>query len=147
MELLRRACNLGSLVCQIDGQGFSFFRDTVISLARGSWCEIQLASGGSWYGHGFAHRQPYPLETEAIVNDRFAVNNIQSPIWMCSAGYAILAETTQALEMRCNENADGWLKVRCAEADITIRIFHADHLPDAHQKLMRHLGWPPPAPE
>lgn len=121
--------------------------DCILPIPRGSWMRFELASGGCWYGHGFAHRQPYPLNAEPIVNARFAVNNIQSPVWMCSAGYALLASTTQELEVRCNEHGSGWLELRCREADITVQVFRGDSLPEAHQKLMRFLHWPPPAPE
>ncbi len=147
MESLRRAHRLDSLVCQIDGQGVSLFEDAVLPLLRGSWIKIELASGGAWYGHGFSHSQPYPLETGEVINPHFAVNNIQSPIWMCSAGFVFLVETTRTLEVRCNEGSDGWLQVRCPEEDVNVRVFRADNLPAAHAKLMRHLGWPSPAPE
>lgn len=119
----------------------------VLVAPRGSWIRIELASGGCWYGHGFAHRQPYPLNAEPIVNSRFAVNNVQSPIWMCSAGFALLAETTQELEVRLNEDGNGLLEIRCLVAELTVRVFRGETLPEAHQSLMRHLHWPPPAPE
>jgi len=121
--------------------------DGIIPVPGGSWIRFELASGGCWYGHGFAHRQPYPLNAEPIVNPHFAVNNIQSPVWMCSAGYALLVSTTQALEVRCNERGGGWLEIRCMEAAITVRVFCGENLPKAQQKLMRALHWPPPAPE
>ena len=121
--------------------------DRAILIPCGQWVRFELASGGCWYGHGFAHRQPYPLNAEPVVNARFAINNIQSPVWMCSAGYALLADTTQELEVRCNEHGGGWLELRCKDADITVQVFHGDTLPEAHRKLMRALQWPPPAPE
>ncbi|MEO7934202.1 MAG: glycoside hydrolase family 31 protein [Chthoniobacterales bacterium] len=118
-----------------------------ISVPRGSWIRFNLASGGCWYGHGFSHRQPYPLNAEAIVNTRFAVNNIQSPIWMCSEGYAFLIDTTESLEVRCNEQGDGWLRIMCSETAVTVRVFQGKSLPEAHGQLMKHLHWPPPCPE
>ncbi len=121
--------------------------DGSIPLPRGSWLRFDLASGGCWYGHGFAHRQPYPLNAEPIVNPAFAVNNIQSPIWMCSAGYALLASGTEPLEVRCNDQGDGWLEIRCANASMTVQVFQGEHLPAAHRKLMEALSWPPPAPD
>ena len=121
--------------------------DGVITVPCGSWIRFELASGGCWYGHGFSHRQPYPLNAEPVVNARFAVNNIQSPIWMGSAGVALLASTTQELDVRCNEHGSGWLDVRCLSASFTVQVFCGDSLPEAHRKLMRSLQWPPPAPE
>lgn len=138
----------GRLLCRIDGEEAApVAGDCVIPLPRGTWMRFCLASGGSWYGHGFAHRQPYPLDVESVVNPRFAVNNIQSPIWMCSSGYAVLAETVEELEVRCNDGENGWLEVRCPGADIGVQVFRGRDLTEAHRKLMGFLGWPPPAPE
>ena len=80
-----------------------------IELQAGEALTVELASGGHWYGHGFSHEQPYPLETGAIVNEQFAVNNIMCPIWMCSAGYVIFARTTQRLAVRLNDRGSGVL--------------------------------------
>lgn len=121
--------------------------DCHISVPRGCPIRFNLSSGGHWYGHGFAHRQPYPLNTEPIVNPQFAVNNIQSPIWMASAGFALLADTTLALDIRLNEADSDWLEVRCPEGEMAVQVFCGQDLPRAHGKLMRFLHWPPPAPE
>ncbi|MEI8309316.1 MAG: glycoside hydrolase family 31 protein [Verrucomicrobiota bacterium] len=138
----------GQLVFRIDGDDAEdLAADCVISLPRGSWMRFELASGGSWYGHGFAHRQPYPLNVEVIVNPRFAVNNIQSPIWMCSSGYALLANTVEELEVRCNDAENGWLEIRCKAVPIHVQVFRGRDLTEAHRKLMVFLQWPPPAPE
>jgi len=120
-----------------------------IALRAGEGIHFDLASGGRWYGHGFNHDQPYPLESGRIVNEAFAVNNIQSPIWMCSAGVAILADTTGILDVRLNQDDDGQLRIRSPEAPLELRIFHARALPEAHAALVRHLGRPSstPAPE
>ena len=121
--------------------------DHSILLPRGATLRFFLASGGRWYGHGFNQRQPYPLDAEPVVNPHFAVNNIQSPIWLASEGYAILAATTAPLDVRLNENGEGFLAISCPSADITLEIFTGPTLPAAHQKLLRHLHWPPPAPD
>ena len=121
--------------------------DGILSVPQGQWIRFELASGGCWYGHGFAHRQPYPLNAEPVVNAKFAVNNIQSPIWMASAGFALLAETTSELEVRSNEHGNGWLEIRCQNAAFSVQVFQGSNLPEAHGKLMRYLQWPPPAPE
>jgi len=121
--------------------------DAIIPVPCGQWARFDLASGGCWYGHGFAHRQPYPLNAEPIVNPRFAVNNIQSPIWMCSAGYALLAGTECELEVRSNERGNGILEIRCAAGSIDVRVFSGRNLPGAHRKLMSFLQWPPPVPD
>ena len=36
--------------------------ESVIRVSAGDQVAIELARGGSWYGHGFHHDQPYPLE-------------------------------------------------------------------------------------
>ena len=107
---------------------------------------FDLASGGHWYGHGFSHTQPYPLESGSIANASFAVNNIQSPIWMCSAGCAIFAETTAPLDVRINENGDGKLSIRCPGEPLNIRVVCSRTLPRARARLMKDLGWPNPPP-
>lgn len=136
------------LLCQVgDKKPESLEADCLIPVPRGEWIRFDMASGGCWYGHGFAHRQPYPLNAEPIANPRFAVNNIQSPIWMCSSGYALLANTVEELEIRCNAQGNGWLEVRCQGAAINVQVFHGAYLPAAHRKLMQFLQWPPPAPE
>jgi len=106
---------------------------------------FDIASGGCWYGHGFAHRQPYPLNAEPVVNAAFAVNNAQSPMWLCSAGYAILAETTASLCVRFNEGGGGIFELSCGEP-LSLRIFREGNLPAAHRAPMSHLGWPGPLP-
>ena len=131
-----------------DGAWQSVAGITEINLAAGEWLRFDLASGGCWYGHGFAHRQPYPLESEPISNDRFAVNNIQSPIWMCSAGVVILAESDALLAVHSNVGGSGRLEISCRHEALVVRLFTGDDLPAAHRQLLRHLGWPnpPPAP-
>jgi alpha-glucosidase (family GH31 glycosyl hydrolase) len=121
--------------------------DNVLDLAAGEKIAFDLKSGGHWFGHGFNHVQPYPLETGSIVNPAFAVNNIQAPIWMCSNGAAILAETKRMLDVRLNENGDGKLRIVCADGPLRLRIWQRGSLPEAQLALLTHLGWPnqPPA--
>jgi myogenesis-regulating glycosidase len=136
------------LLCQIgEAQPFRISADTSLTIEKGTRVRFNLTSGGCWYGHGFSHRQPYPLNAEPVINSRFAVNNIQSPIWLASAGFAIIAQTVQVLDVRLNEKGNGWLEIHCDEAPITIQIFAGAELPEAHRKLMRSLHWPSPAPE
>jgi len=97
---------------------------------------MDLAAGGHWFGHGFNHVQPFPLETGEIVNTNFAVNNIQSPIWLCSAGCAILAETTAPLDVRINEHGDGKLRISCPSEPLQLRVFKGENLPEARAALM-----------
>lgn len=120
-----------------------------LDLASGSEIIFDLASGGHWYGHGFSHDQPYPLEQGEIENPSFAVNNIQSPIWLCSTGFAIFAETNGKLQVSINFNGDGMLRISPVEFYVVIRIFHGNFLTDAWQQLADCIGWPnvPPAPE
>ncbi|HEX2949860.1 MAG TPA: TIM-barrel domain-containing protein, partial [Armatimonadota bacterium] len=118
----------------------------VITLAAGDVFSVDLASGGHWYGHGFSHVQPYPLETGTVVNDQFAVNNIQSPIWMCSAGYALLARTTARLAVNINKDGDGKLSITAPDEAIEIHVLRGRDLPDAHRALLAMLGGMQPAP-
>ena len=118
-----------------------------VMLSAGQVLSVDIASGGCWYGHGFSHRQPYPLNREPVVNDAFAVNNIQAPVWMCSVGVVILADTTAALAVRFNAGGSGRLEIVCRERSVPVHFFSGDDLPDAHRQLLRHLGWPNPAPE
>ncbi|MBA4388279.1 MAG: hypothetical protein C0404_09885 [Verrucomicrobia bacterium] len=117
-------------------------------LKAGETLLIDLASGGHWFGHGFSHVQPYPLESGTIVNKTFAVNNIQSPVWMCSAGYALLADTKDPLDVRINENGNGRLSLASVTgAAVPVRVFRGGSLPEGRAALMKSLGWPnkPPA--
>ncbi len=117
-----------------------------LGIAVGEEIVFDLSSGGHWYGHGFSHEQPYPLETGKIENPAFAVNNIQSPIWLCSEGFAILADTSGKLKVSINLNSDGMLRVTPIENPATIRIFHGKYLPDAWGRMAAHLRWPNPSP-
>jgi alpha-glucosidase (family GH31 glycosyl hydrolase) len=119
-----------------------------LRLAAGETLVIDLRAGGHWYGHGFGHVQPYPLETGEIVNPAFAVNNIQCPTWMCSAGYVLFAETMAPLAVRINEGGNGRLELSCPSAPLCVRVFRGDSLREAHQQWMKYVGWPnqpPPA--
>ena len=116
-----------------------------IAIGAGEELAINLAAGGSWYGHGFNHDQPYPLECGVIDNTKFAVNNIQSPIWMCSAGYVFLAETSDFLAVTMNKANDGLLKISCA-SDFELKIFSGETLVDAWHKLMKYLNRERPQP-
>jgi hypothetical protein len=120
--------------------------DTVFHLAAGETIAFDLASGGHWFGHGFNHTQPCPLETGGITAETFAVNNIQSPIWLCSAGVAILADTLRPLVVRLNERGDGLLRVTAGDAT-PVRVWRRETLPLARAALMARLDWPnrPPA--
>jgi alpha-glucosidase (family GH31 glycosyl hydrolase) len=120
-----------------------------VRLAAGETLVIELRDGGHWYGHGFGHVQPYPLETGQIVNPAFAVNNIQCPAWMCSAGYVLFAKTMVPLVVRMNEGGDGRLVIGCPTAALRVRVFRGGLLREAHQQWLRYVGWPndPPAAE
>jgi len=130
----------------IGGRPERFDRDAV-EVPAGEVLSVDLASGGHWYGHGFSHVQPYPLEAGTVVNIAFAVNNIQCPVWMCSVGYVLLAETNDVLDVRLNENGDALLRVRCQDAPFTLRIFRGASLPEAHAAFLSHIGWPNTPPE
>jgi alpha-glucosidase (family GH31 glycosyl hydrolase) len=128
---------------------FPFDGDATLDLAAGEVACFDLASGGHWFGHGFSHVQPYPLNAGTVVNHHFAVNNIQSPVWMCSAGGVLFAETTALLDVRINDGGDGLLRISCPGERLRLRLFTGRDLPAARAAWARHLGWPnpPPAPE
>lgn len=56
--------------------------NTTQILNAGDTVAFDLVEGEHWYGHGFNHVQPYPLECGRIENPAFAVNNIQSLVWI-----------------------------------------------------------------
>jgi len=129
------------------GEASAIKADCLIDLAAGQKISFDLKSGGHWFGHGFNHVQPYPLETGSIVNSTFAVNNIQSPIWMCSNGTAILAEIMDMLDVRLNENSNGLLQIASRGGPLRLRLWHRASLPEAQSALLAHLGWPNQAPD
>ncbi|WP_269523287.1 glycoside hydrolase family 31 protein [Coraliomargarita parva] len=116
--------------------------DSILEIPAGEVVAVDLASGGHWYGHGFNHVQHYPLEQGTVVNEAFAVNNIQAPIWMCSSGVALLAETKRVLDVHLNEGNDGSLRIACPGSGFRLVCKVAATLPQAQAKLMAHLGWP-----
>jgi alpha-glucosidase (family GH31 glycosyl hydrolase) len=111
-------------------------------LEAGESLIVDLREGGHWYGHGFNHDQPYPLDSAEVVNPRFAVNNIQCPVWMGSKGYLLFAETFAPLEVSINAGGDGLLNIRCECEAMTIRTFRGTDLPEAHRQWLTHIGWP-----
>lgn len=129
------------------GRQFDSLAPGELRLAASEPLAIDLRSGGHWYGHGFSHIQPYPLEGGEIANPVFAVNNIQCPAWMCSAGYVLFAETMSPLAVRINAGHNGRLEISSPSEPVTIRIFHGDSLVSAHEQWLQHIGWPnrPPA--
>lgn len=118
-----------------------------LEVPAGVTLAVDLASGGHWYGHGFSHVQPLPLETGEIVNQTFAVNNIQSPVWMCSAGAVLFADTMEPLDVRLNEGGNGELRVTPKQAAATVRVFRGADLPRAHALYLRAVGWPNRPPD
>ena len=110
----------------------------LIAVKAGQCLSID-SSQASWYGHGFNHDQAWPLEE--ITNDKFAVNNIQSPLWMNSNGQAFLADTNAALQVKFKSKEQ--LEILC-EKDFNLRYFEADNLAQLWQKLKNELGWQRP---
>ena len=132
---------MNKLTYTIDGKDFELTSDSKIKADKGQVISFDMKSAGCWYGHGFANRQPYPLNAEPIENKSFMVNNIQSPIWMCQAGFAILANTTSALCVSIN-GGTGRFELSCSSQALELDVFAGENLPSAHKKLMAHLGWP-----
>lgn len=130
------------LVAVGGGEFMPLGRRRRLEAVAGEAIRFDLASGGCWYGQGFSHRQPYPLNREPVVNEQFAVNNTQSPIWMCSKGLAVLADTNEQLSVRINAGPGGALEVACPAAGLSLEVIAAANLPAAHRRLMARLGWP-----
>jgi alpha-glucosidase (family GH31 glycosyl hydrolase) len=120
--------------------------ETIRILAVGETLSFNIADGEHWYGHGFNHVQPYPLETGRIDNPAFAVNNIQSPVWMSSRGTVVLADTVERLTVRLNAEGDRRLAITALDSPVTVRIFKGLTLIEAHRAFLKHVGWPPPSP-
>jgi alpha-glucosidase (family GH31 glycosyl hydrolase) len=112
------------------------------TLPAGEWLEIELAEGGHWFGHGFHPVQPWPLERGVIENPNFAVNNIQCPAWMCSAGVVLFADTLAPLEVGINGGGNGKLQIRCVSDTVTFQVFRGKTLPAAQRDWLRSRGWP-----
>jgi alpha-glucosidase (family GH31 glycosyl hydrolase) len=123
----------------LDGAAGQWSGPTTLELRAGQALSVDLKSGGHWYGHGFNHVQAWPLEGGELSNPAFAVNNIQSPLWLASAGFAILADTRAMLDVAINVKGSGVLQIR-ATVDTTIRVFAGETLVEAHAAAMRHLG-------
>ena len=113
-----------------------------INLPVSTTIRFDLDSGGYWYGHGFQFQPAFPLNHGEMVEDSFQSANIQSPVWMCSAGYAVLVETVEPFSLRFNADGNSLLELWCDTQPLSIRIFHGQTLPAAQQQLMKHLGWP-----
>lgn len=121
--------------------------DGCLEFAAGEIVSFDLQSGGHWFGHGFNHVQSCPLEQGSLAAPAFAVNNIQSPVWMCSEGVAILAETRRPLDVRLNENRDGFLRLSSAHETLRLKIWKRKTLPGAQAALLQSVGWPNRPPE
>ncbi len=130
----------------VSGEKFGIEGDCSFILPAKTSMKFMIDEGGHWFGHGFAHRQPYPLEMESILNESFAVNNTQSPIWLCSAGFAIFADTSSRLSVKFNAGNDSIFELTPLTEDVKIHIFKGANLPEAHSKLMKYLKWPGKVP-
>ena len=114
--------------------------ETTIVIEADSEIEIDLKAGGRWYGHGFNHDQPYPLEKGVINNTDFAINNIQSPIWMCSAGHIFLAKTFAPLNVSMNHGGSDKLVIKNSER-YELLTFSGENLVDALAQLRSRFEW------
>jgi alpha-glucosidase (family GH31 glycosyl hydrolase) len=124
----------------LDGAAGQWNGPATLELQAGQVLSVDLTSGGHWFGHGFHHEQAWPLESGELSNPAFAVNNIQSPLWLASAGFVILADTRALLEVAINVKESGVLRIGATEDGTTIRVFAGETLVEAHAAVMRHLG-------
>ena len=139
------------LVCEVDcggSRGIAF--DETITLLPGQTAVFKPGARSCWYGHGFAHRQPYPLNAEEIVSGDFAVNNIQCPVWLNSNGFVVAARTRGKISASLS---GGVLKVtnKSESPDATgafeINVLTGDTLTEANKKFLKNAGWPNAAPD
>ena len=100
---------------------------------------VEIDGGGHWYGHGFAHDQPYPLDAAAVMNPAMAVNNIQCPAWMCSAGYVFLLKTVAPVDVQVNKDGNGMVRLVPSE-NCTLAVFGEGNLRAAVAEFWRHIG-------
>ncbi|MDD7984689.1 glycoside hydrolase family 31 protein [Lentisphaera marina] len=121
---------------KVDGINTAF-KDS-LSIKAGQLITIPTGNH-SWYGHGFNHQQSWPLKE--IQNDFFAVNNIQSPLWMNSNGEAFLADTCQAIQV--DFLAERSLNISCKK-NFRLRYFKAQNLSELWKKLASILHWQKP---
>ena len=129
-----------TLSYQLNATSGTWTKPGVLDVAVGETLSIDLKSGGHWYGHGFNHHQHYPLETGELSNPAFAVNNIQSPLWLASEGFAVLADTKTIFEVSINHQGNGKLIIRATAQHVPVRIFQGATLVEAHAAVMKHLG-------
>lgn len=100
---------------------------------------VEIDGGGHWYGHGFAHDQPYPLDAGAVINPAMAVNNIQCPAWMCSAGYVFLLRTVAPVDVQVNREGNGRVRLVPSGA-CNLSVFGGGSLRAAVTEFWRHIG-------
>jgi alpha-glucosidase (family GH31 glycosyl hydrolase) len=115
-----------------------------VDLTLSAGAQLMVPSdGGRWWGHGFAHRQPAPLDDEqGITTTSFAVNKIQVPMWICTSGAVVLADTTLPLAVRIDQHG---LQLSCPGAAVTVRLLPGDPRMSL-RNLLAARGWPPPVP-
>lgn len=101
---------------------------------------------GLWFGQGHLQPQPFVLNRATYSLDNFAVNNVQSPVWLCSCSAIVMAETAERLTVRCNTLNNGRIEIACPSRPFAVRIIIEKNLALAHAKLLKILKWPPQAP-
>src|ERR1700761_7685542 len=129
-----------SLSYLLDGAAGQWDGPATLELRAGQGLAVDLKSGGHWFGHGFHHEQAWPVESGGLLHAAFAVNNIQSPLWLASAGFVILADTRAMLDVAINVKGSGVLRIRATADGTMIRVFAGETLVEAHAAAMRHLG-------
>jgi len=119
------------------------YRVTVRTGGRAKGVAFDLSVGGQWYGHGFSHRQPFPLNDEQIVNDNFVVNNIQSPVYLASNGSALVVDTYEPIAVHLNSAGSGLLEVCPRGEGLLPLIVLADRdIVAVRNRCVRMLGLP-----
>ncbi len=112
----------------------------IFRLALGEELVFSTAEVGYIYGQGFNHHQPYPLSKKPFFLPKFAVNNINAPLWFCSKGLVILAETEALLEIEMTAGEWPTLSIKAIEQEVTIHLWRGKNIKAAHQQFLLDLN-------
>ena len=119
------------------------YRVRIAPPGRAGAVAFSIQTGGLWYGHGFSHRQPFPLNDEEIVNENFVVNNIQSPIYFTSSGSAIVVDTRDPIAVRFNKAGSGLLEICLKDSGrLELTVLVGPDIMAARDRCVRMMGLP-----
>jgi len=130
-------------VVSIRPQGAASYRVSIAPPHGAGAVAFSIQTGGLWYGHGFSHRQPFPLNDEEVVNEDFVVNNIQSPIYFTSSGSAIVVDTYEPIAVRFNRAGSGLLEICLKDAGrLELTVLVGANIMAVRDRAVRMMGLP-----